>query len=276
MQDLEIRAHQTNCDKARRAIDDLVGGLQRYRIVLMFALREVQHRYRRTTLGMMWIVISMAVWVATISLVFTSLFVGVRVEIFVPYIAISIIIWGFFSNVVSDGCLCFVAGEEYILTDPIPLSVFAYRTFVYGLIVSSHNFVIFVLVAIYFHVPLSLQSLLFLPGLALFIGNCFWVILLLATVSTRFRDIPQLVANVLQILFYLTPIIWMATLLPESRRWLVQLNPLFHWFEIVRGPLLGTSPSVWSWCVAVFTLLCGSIVSFVIFARYRGRVAYWL
>lgn len=276
MQEAEISAQQTPWCQARSAFGDLVGGLQRHRIVRMFAMREVQHRYRRSSLGMMWIVISMAVWVGTISLVFTSLFVGVRVETFVPYITISIIIWGFFSNAISEGCLCFIAGEEYILTDPIPLSIFIYKTLAYGLIVAAHNFLIYVFVAIYFHVPLSVHSLLFLPGLALFVGNCFWVILLLATLSTRFRDIPQLIANFLQILFYLTPIIWTASLLPESRRWLVELNPIFHWLEIVRGPLLGTGPVALSWYVAVATLLCGSLASFLVFARYRARIAYWL
>jgi lipopolysaccharide transport system permease protein len=239
-------------------------------------MREVRHRYRRSTLGMMWIVISMAVWVATIGLIFTSLFVGVRAETFVPYITISIILWGFFSNTISEGCLCFVAAEEYILTDPIPFSIFVYRALVYGLIVSFHNLIIFAVVAIYFKVPYSASSLLAIPGLLLFVGNCFWIILLLSTVSTRFRDVPQVVANLLQVLFYLTPIIWMAGLLPDSKRWVILANPIYHWFEVVRAPLLGTAPSASSWWVAIASLLCGSFSSMAVFARFRSRIAYWL
>jgi lipopolysaccharide transport system permease protein len=101
--------------------------------------------------------------------------------------------------------------------------------------------------------------------------------LIMGTLCARFRDIPQIVSNLLQVSFYLTPIIWMPELLPErASKMLLDVNPFFHLIEIVRAPLLGATPSLLNWLVALALAMAGWIGGLVFFGRFRSRIAYWL
>ena len=58
-------------------------------------------------------------------------------------------------------------------------------------------------------------------------------------------------------------------------RWVVDFNPLFAALDVIRSPLLGVSPSPYSWPVLLITTLIGSAFSFLFFARWRARISYW-
>jgi ABC-type polysaccharide/polyol phosphate export permease len=134
-----------------------------------------------------------------------------------------------------------------------------------------------VLVVLYVLPPKSSELILMMPvGLVLVVGNLFWMALLLGMLSARFRDIPQLVSNIVQVAFFLSPIIWSAEMLPPSRRYLADFNPLFHFIEVVRAPLLGEPLHMLSWIVVASLLVIGSSSTFAVFARFRARVPYWL
>jgi ABC-2 type transport system permease protein/lipopolysaccharide transport system permease protein len=93
--------------------------------------------------------------------------------------------------------------------------------------------------------------------------------------SARFRDIPQIVASVVQIVFFLTPIMWKPEFLGQ-RSYLVAVNPFFHLIEMVRAPLLGHSPSLEN-CAAVGTITAINLaIAAAFFVNYRSRIAYWV
>ena len=118
-------------------------------------------------------------------------------------------------------------------------------------------------------------ALLAVPGLALLLLNGIWAALLLGVISARFRDVPPIVASIVRILFFVTPIIWMPGLMPE-RALVLDFNPFFHMVEVVRAPLLGTLPGLVSWLAVLGITLGGWIVAFEFFRRYRWRIAYWV
>jgi ABC-type polysaccharide/polyol phosphate export permease len=107
-------------------------------------------------------------------------------------------------------------------------------------------------------------------------GNLFWVALLLAVLSVRFRDIPQIVASVVQVAFFLSPIIWKADMLGPKNRFVADFNPLYHFMEVIRAPLLGQPIRAISWIITLCLLVLGSVGAFLVFARLRARVPYWL
>ena len=69
------------------------------------------------------------------------------------------------------------------------------------------------------------RLLLALPGLILLLLNGIWVGLALGTVCARFRDMPQIMTSLIQVAFYLTPVMYPKLQLPEKWRWLFRLNP---------------------------------------------------
>ena len=171
--------------------------------------------------------------------------------------------------------MCFVSASGYITQIRRPLTTYVFQTAWRNIIVMGHNFIVFIVVAaIYLIVPKATIFLLFL-SLPLVVLNVLWMALLLAVVSARFRDIPVMLQSMFMILFWLTPIIYYPEQL-GSRRIIVDLNPFSHMMELLRAPLLGQSPSLTSWFVVCIMAVLGWVVTVLIFARFRARIAYWL
>jgi ABC-2 type transport system permease protein len=122
-----------------------------------------------------------------------------------------------------------------------------------------------------------------LPAFAVLVINGGWIAIVSGIIATRFRDIPPIIASVVQLVFYLTPIVWSYQSLLTNpnphvaeRAKLAELNPVLHFLEIIREPMLG-EPIVWRhWYVTGAITVLGWAVALVILRNYRSRVAYWV
>jgi ABC-type polysaccharide/polyol phosphate export permease len=239
------------------------------------AWQEIKQRYSRSVIGPFWITLSTAVMVAAMGPLYGAL-LGQSVSSYIQHLAISLIIWSFISATINEAGTVFVGAEGYIKQVALPLSVYVLKLISKNLLMLIHNCVVIVCVLCILP-PDNLKSIWMVPfGLLLVVCNLFWLVLLLGMLSARYRDIPQLVTNVVQVAFFLTPIIWKADMLPLSRRYLADFNPLFHFIEIIRAPLLGESIRSISWLVVTAMMVSGSIMTFLVFKKFRSRVSYWL
>ncbi|GAA5163761.1 ABC transporter permease [Viridibacterium curvum] len=226
-------------------------------------------------LGPFWITISTAVMVGAMGPLYGVL-LGQDVGSYLQHLAVSLIFWTFISASINESGSAFIAAEGFIKQIALPLTTYIFRLIARNLILLAHNFAIVVVVLLIFP-PAHMQDIWLFPlGLLLVIGNLFWLSLLLALVSTRFRDVPQLVSNLVQVAFFLSPIIWKADMLSAKTRFVADFNPLFHFLEIIRAPLLGEPIYATSWIFAGTLLVAGSSISFLAFARLRARTPYWL
>lgn len=257
-------------------LNDIAAGFRRWRLALFLAWRDVRQRYRRSILGPFWITISVGVGIATIGFVFSRLFKQSVVDL-LPYLSLGIVLWTFMLSAIMDGCSAFTAEEATIKQFPLPLFLHIERVIFRNVLILAHNLVIIPIVFLACGRSLPLAALWSVIGLLVLVANLGWVSLILAAICARYRDIPQIVSNLLQIFFYITPVIWMPSLIEDrSQHWVFVVNPAFHFIEIVRAPMLGTAPSSISWCAAVAILVVGWLVTLVFFNRFRPRVAYWL
>ena len=150
------------------------------------------------------------------------------------------------------------------------------RTLARNVIGIAHNVVVPVGVfAIYDTWP-GWAALWCLPGFALWLLDGAATCMLLGAFSARFRDIPPIVGSIMQIAFYVTPIVWKPSQLGNRHHWWVTFNPFNSMLEVVRQPLLGIVPTAHTWALAVFWsgVLC--VVAWALFARARGRLAFWV
>ena len=119
-----------------------------------------------------------------------------------------------------------------------------------------------------------------IPALGLIVLNCVWVSLCFGILATRFRDIGPLLFSLVQLLFFMTPIIWNDETLRAAgrRRWakIIELNPLLHYLDIVRAPLLGADQELRHWVVVIGLTIVGWIVAAFAMRQYRARVPYWV
>jgi len=218
----------------------------------------------------------MGIMIGTMGVVFGQLF-ATSLDNYLPFLTAGVILWGFISAVITDGCLGFISAEAVIKQLPIPLSVHILRLIWRNVLILCHNIVIFPIVSIFFGRSLTISALEAIPGVCLLIANLCWIALILAIISARYRDLPQVVASVLQVFFYLTPIMWMpSSLSNESGRYMLVFNPVYHLVEVVRGPLLGQAPTMLNWGVSMALLVVGWTGAAILFGRYKARVAYWL
>ena len=255
------------------ALRDVVEGACAFRLWGMLGWQDVRQRYRRSTLGPFWLTISMGALVGGLGVLYAGLF-RMDVADYLPFVAAGLIIWGLLSGLITEGCAAFIGAEGIIKQVSLPLSVHVYRVVWRNLIVFAHNVAIYVAAAVIFSIQPGWTGLLVLPGLALLCLNGVWMGLLFGLVSARFRDVPQIVASVVQVAFFLTPIIWKPELLPD-RAFVLDLNPFFHLVELVRAPSLGQAPGLVSWFAAAGITLGGWLVTLLMYRRYRWRIAYW-
>ena len=260
------------------ALLDVVDGARAFHLWGLLGWQDIRRRYRRSLLGPFWLTISMGLLVAALGTLYGALW-KVELAVYVPHLALGFVVWTLLSGLITDGCTAFISAERIIKQTSLPLSVHVYRKVWHNLLIFWHNLAIFLLVAVTFSLWPGWTGLLALPGLALLCVNGIWVGLLFGIVSARFRDVPPIVGSVVRIAFFVTPIIWMPELMPGRAQLLglvLDLNPFFHFLELVRAPLLGQAPGVVSWLAVSGITLGGWLVTVASLSRYRRRVAYWV
>jgi ABC-2 type transport system permease protein len=262
----------------QRAFDDLGQGWRQRQLWGYLGWQDIKQRYRRSVLGPLWISISMGVIATAMGLLYGVLF-GQPIETFLPYVATGLLIWTFVSGCILEGSEVFIANEGLIKFLPAPLSLHVYRLVWRQTLFFLHNLVIWALLIVIFPQPLSWSVLLAVPAFAVLVLNGAWIAILAGIIATRFRDIPPIVASLTQLLFFMTPIVWSYEILKDNldeRARLAELNPVLHFVEILRQPLLGQG-IVWRhWYVVGAITVAGWAAALVFLRNYRSRVAYWV
>jgi len=255
-------------------VDDIVQGLVKNSIWRMMAWQDILVRYRGSALGPFWLTISMGIMIAALGIIYSRIFKADVTE-YIPFLCLGLMTWTLISAIVLDACGCFISAETIIKQIKMPFSVHVFRVVWRNLIIAGHNIVVYIGVMVYFQIMPTINVLYFVPALILTILNAVWVCLILGMMCARFRDIPQIVSNVVQIIFFVTPIIWYPRLLGADEH-LVHLNPFFAFIDLLRSPLLNNAPAALSWGVALGTTVAGWAAALFLFSRFRARISYWV
>jgi ABC-type polysaccharide/polyol phosphate export permease len=254
---------------------DVSVGLTDWRVWLLLGMNDIRQRYRRSRLGQFWITLAMAIQIGTLGFLYSYLF-HLPVAQYLPYLGTSFVIWGLLSSVILESCSVFIAAEGYLRQVPMPKSIYVHRMLVRNVVTFLHNLVIIPPLYLFFHVPVSATQLLALAGILVLLLNGMWVGLFLGTLCARFRDMPQIMVSLVQIAFYLTPVMYRRVQLPAKWQGLFALNPFQSFLDIVREPMLGSPPPLIAWEISGLITIVGFAVTAVFFSRFRARIVYWL
>lgn len=258
----------------RLALQDLKDGIGLIYVWPTLGWLEIKQRYRRSVLGPFWLTISTGLMLAFMGPLYGKMF-GQPVAGYFAYLAISFVVWILVSGLINDSCTAFIQAEGYIKQTKLPLTVHVMRTVWKNFLIFAHNAVIVVLVLLFVRPGLDWHLLLVpLAVLTIFV-NGIWSGILLGLICARFRDIPPIVSSLVQVAFFLTPVFWTPDMLGRHQ-WAADLNPLFHFMEIVRRPLMGQDPSLLSWGVVLAITVAGFVLMLALFQRFRARIAYWV
>lgn len=263
------------------AFHDLVRGAKQHELWALLGLQDIKQRYRRSVLGPFWITIATGVMALALGLLYSMLF-QIPVAEFLPHVTVGLIMWNFISGAIKEGSTIFIDNEGLIKQLPAPLSVHVYRLVWRQMLFLGHNLIIWVLLLLIFPRPLGWEFFLFIPGLLLLMVNGVWVAMFFGMVATRFRDVAPLLEALTQLLFYVTPIVWTTSTLESQggdvaqRAKIAELNPLFHYLEIVRAPMIGAPVEAYHWWIVLGCTVVGLGLSLLAMRTWRFRVSYWV
>lgn len=263
-------------NEIRIALSDIKRGREKLYLALMLGWQDIKQRYRRSKLGPFWLTISMGVMIGMIGIVFGQV-LNTPMEEYLPFLATGLILWTCFSSAIMEGSSSFIDAQGMIRQLNLPLSIYPIRVLWRNIVIFGHNIIILPVVFLVVDKGITWYILLLIPGFAIFVWNMFWLSLLLGTFCTRFRDMPQIVNSLLQVFFYITPILWMPNALStRSASLLVEPNPVYHLVQLVRAPILGQCPTLMNWFISILMAVLGSYLALWFFGKYKKRIAYWL
>jgi ABC-type polysaccharide/polyol phosphate export permease len=261
-------------DNLQKAVRDVILGTASIHLWPMLAWQEVRQRYRRSVLGPLWLTISTGALIGAMGPLYGNLF-SQPISDYFPHLAIGFVVWLLIAGVINEGCSAFIAAEGLIKQTRIPLSVHVLRVVWRNLIIFAHHLLIIVAVLAFYPPKIEWTILLVPLGILAIAVNGLWVGMLIGLLCARFRDIPQIVQSLVQVLFFLTPVLWKPGSLGRFE-WIAAWNPFYHFLEVVRAPLMGLPVPTTSWLAILMITAMGFAVAFALFARYRARIAYWV
>lgn len=268
---MRLSSGDRNLALALKDFRDGVGGIY---IWPMLGWLEIKQRYRRSVIGPFWITLSTGALVAGMGPLYGKL-LNQDIASYFVFLAVSFVVWQFLANLTVESCQAFISAEGLIKQTKLPLSIHVLRVVWKNTIIFAHNLIVVLVVFVFFGFPGAQYLFLALFGVLVIAVNGIWVGTVLGLICARFRDIPQIVISIVQIALFLTPIMWKPEMLGRNR-WVADLNPLYHFLEMVRAPLLGGFPSLSNWVAVGAMTLVGYMAMLLLFSRYRARIAYWV
>ncbi|WP_434033963.1 ABC transporter permease [Cupriavidus sp. a3] len=256
------------------AITDLRESLSSWRLWSLLGWIEIRQRYARSAVGPFWLTISMAVMIASIGAVYGTLF-GQELREYLPFLSVGLVMWFLLAQIVNEGSTVYIHSAHYIRQAATPKLLYVLQVVWRNLIILAHNFVIVIALLAIFGVKNWAVLPLFIPAFILFVLNAMWMAMIAGLLSARFRDLPQIIASLFQVAFYVTPIMYRPDSLVRFS-WIVDLNPLSYLLHLVRGPLMGEVPTLLTWGVSAGMAAIGWAAAMWLTGRYLKRIPYWV
>jgi lipopolysaccharide transport system permease protein len=272
--DMDLSADQATHRRHFLAWRDVADGARLWRLGLTLGWLDIKLRYRGSLLGPFWLTISTAVWIIAMGGLYSLLF-HMDLHGYLPFLALSLTLWTALGGLVSEACNTYLQSDAMIRSLRMPFFVHALRVVVRTVISLLHNVPVVVAVLVLYGVSPGAVAWQALPAFALWTLDGFACCMLLGALCARFRDIPPIVTSVMQIAFFITPIMWQPAQL-GGKDWWLPLNPFDSLLEIVRAPLLGTAATWVQWGSALGFSLVLCVMAWTLFARVRSRLAFWI
>jgi len=217
--------------------------LKEYRELLFFlALREIQIRYKQTIMGASWAVLQPLFTMVVFTLIFGKLAQMPSDGIPYPLFSYSgLLLWTYFSNALSSSGNSLVNNGSFLSKVYMPRIFIPTAPCLAGLVDYFISMSILVLMMIYYRFMPGIEILL-LPIIVLITfllasGIGYW----LSSICVKYRDVKFVLPFLIQMLLFLSPVIYPVSIVGENTQWLLYLNPMTGLISAHRACLLGHS-----------------------------------
>jgi lipopolysaccharide transport system permease protein len=252
--------------------------LQFRQLVALLVVRELKVRYKRSVLGLFWTMLNPLLLMIVYTIVFTTVMPSGQRN-FSLFLLCALLPWLFFSTAVMQGLASVLANQELIRKVRLPQAVFPLSVVGSNLVNFGLSFVPLVALMLLLRQPFT-RALLFLPVsillLTLFTSGAT---MLFASLTVFFRDVRHLTEVLLQVLMYLSPVLYDLQGFGDRPFWwfkyfrlFLKLNPMTYLIALVREPVYyGRLPGLHTIAAAVVSSVFSLVFGYAIFARLESR-----
>jgi len=252
------------------ALADIRTGLSMRRVWMALAHEDIGDSHKRTRLGPIWLLLNYLLFVLTLLYVF-----GEKNPNYVIYIACGLLAWNFISETITQSVQLFFSEQTFIKGTVLPLFVYVMRQTMRTTIRAAYGAVGAIIVIVIVGHPPAAVWLYAIPATALLILTAPAVSIILAILGTLMPDVNFFIMNFMRLAFFLTPVFWY----PEKsgfKRALYDWNPMTHYIDIFRSPIVDGVVPVHSWQVSLMASIVLWVVAVLLLGIYRRKIVFLL
>jgi ABC-type polysaccharide/polyol phosphate export permease len=256
---------------------ELLRDSYRYReLIWALAIKELKIRYKRSVLGFLWALLNPMLLMLVLTVVFSTI-MNVSIPHYAIFLLSVLLPWTFFSQSLSYAAESIVGNADLIKKVRVAKLVFPIAAVVSNMINLLLSFIPLVMIVIAMRHPFYWTWLyLPIPLLALTIftlGATFFF----AAANVYYRDVAHILQIVIQVWFYLTPIIYEITIFPARYRWIFKLNPVIFVLNGFRlSVYYGKLPELRSVFASFLCGLVALVIGFAIFRKHQDEFVFYV
>ncbi len=262
-------------EELKSAWADFRASFKTTRIWYALGLNDIAARYRGSILGPFWITLTTAVFVLGIGFLYAGL-MKVSIERYLPWMTTGLVVWGLISQTVLEGGDAFIAAGNVMRQTCLPTPLWVWRVVWRNILTFAHQIPVLIILAIKFNYLTRINLPEAIVGLVLIVLNISWFSFFCAVACARFRDFKQILASLTQLLFFLSPVLWIPGEMKGVGGKLMALNPVVHMLNVLRGPLLGQGLSLFSVVYLLAATVAGWLFIVVFFTMVRRRIVHYV
>ncbi len=247
--------------------------LYAYRVLVQtLVVRDLKGRYRGSILGLFWTLLNPLLYMAVYTLVFSN-YIKVEMERYPAFLLCGLLPWIWLSSSLLMGATSIVEGGSLVKKVFLPPQVLPTVTVIVNFVNFLLGFPLLLVLLVLFGVEPG-WALLGLPliTVAQFVFT-LGLTLIVAAASVRYRDIPHILGHLVTFWFFLSPILYPTTRVPEHFRFLVSLNPFAVFVVGYQAALLDNRILWWALGEMILVSALALVLGMVVFNRFRWSFA---
>jgi ABC-type polysaccharide/polyol phosphate export permease len=235
-----------------------------------FALMGIGSR-----LGKWWPTIGLAIRIAFVGSIF-GLVLGSRPAEYVPWLATGWAVWAMISSSLTGAASALSSSKGMMLALAMPKEAFVVKVIVREFLLLVQNSLLVFAVVFVTGTKIGFELLLIVPGLVITSVFLYGLGLILAPLVARFKDFGPLISSIIGVMFFVLPIMWKPeSIESELAHLILGLNPLYHYLQIVRLPLLSEVPTDINYLLAIVGAVVFLVIGLIVMNKTRNKIVYW-
>lgn len=236
----------------------------------IFSWRDIKVRYKQTVLGILWVLLQ-----PVLSMIIFTVFFGNFAKIpsdglpYPVFVLLGLVFWGYFSGALSRASTAFIDNENLVKKVYFPREILTFSTVVTAFIDFLVSLVLFIIVAIGYRISFNLVFIgMVLLSILITTLASAGLGLLVASVNIKYRDVRYIIPYFLQLMIFVTPVIYPLSIVRPSFQFILALNPMAGVINSLRSTLIRgtiTDPT------HLIVSLIAAIILFIIGMLYFRR-----